>query len=331
MTMHVLVAGAGGFIGGHLVRELLDTGHTVRAADIKVIDDWWQVHPEATNTSCRDLRNDNDAEQIVAGMDRVYNLAADMGGMGFIETHRADCMVSVLINTNLIRAAAKYGVERYFYASSACVYHHDVQTNSEVVALREEDAYHNGGAMPENGYGWEKLFSERMCQHFMEEKGLECRVARFHNVYGPQGSWEGGREKAPASMCRKVAEAVRDGTTTIDVWGNGTNTRSFMYIDDCVEGICRLMNSNVREPINLGSNELVSIDQLRLAVERIGGVKLTPVYDLSIPQGVAGRNSDNTKIKELLHWEPTTPLVIGLSPTYAWIQDQVTSSVDGEV
>lgn len=316
----VLVCGAGGFIGGHLAGDLLRQGHNVRAVDRKLPHgEWWQLHPRAENLLL-DLRYLDDCEKAVKGTDQVYNLAADMGGMGFIENNKAACMLSVLINTHLLLAAQENHVERYFYASSACVYAADKQTSHDVVALKEEDAY---PAMPEDGYGWEKLFSERMCRHFREDFGVQTRVARFHNVYGPHGTWDGGREKAPAAICRKVIEAKLSGRHEIEIWGDGQQTRSFMYIDDCIKGTQAIMASDIIEPINLGSSELVTINGLVDLVEGIAGVKLKRRYDLSAPKGVNGRNSDNTRIKAYLGWEPSIRLRFGLEKTYKWIFDQM--------
>jgi nucleoside-diphosphate-sugar epimerase len=311
----VLVAGGGGFIGGWLAGDLQARGDRVRCADIKPLDEWYQVHEGAENLVL-DLKDLANCREAVAGISRVYNLAADMGGMGFIESHKADCMLSVLINTHLLIAARDAGVERYFYASSACVYAAEKQTSADVTALREEDAY---PAMPEDGYGWEKLFSERMCRHFREDFGLETRVTRFHNVYGPHGTYDGGREKAPAAICRKVIQAQRSGQLDIEIWGDGLQTRSFMWIDDCIDGINRIMESEIREPINLGSSELVSINRLVDIVEEIAGVSLTRRYDPDAPKGVRGRNSDNALIQLLLGWEPSTPLAVGMRATYDWI------------
>jgi nucleoside-diphosphate-sugar epimerase len=256
---------------------------------------------------------------VCDGADEVYQLAADMGGMGFIENNKALCMLSVLINTHMLMAAREASAKRFFYSSSACVYNADKQRDANVVPLKEEDAY---PAMPEDGYGWEKLFSERMCRHFREDFGVHTRVARFHNVYGPHGTWEGGREKAPAAICRKVIRAKLAGEPTIEIWGDGNQTRSFQYIDDCLYGIDRIMHSEILEPINLGSSELVTINQLVDIVEDIAGIKLKRRYDLSAPKGVNGRNSDNTKIRQYLNWEPSTRLRDGLEKTYAWIHDQ---------
>ena len=322
--MRVLVCGGGGFIGGHLVKSLVDDGFDVRSVDVKSIESWWQVHDGAENLPGVDLMDAIECSKVTAGVDRVYNLAADMGGMGFIENNKAACMLSVLISTNLLRAAVDNDVDRYFYASSACVYAADHQTNPDVVALKESDAY---PAMPEDGYGWEKLFSERMARHFREDYGIDTRVGRYHNVYGPHGSWTGGREKAPAALCRKIAECVQTGRREIDVWGDGEQTRSFMFVDDCVEGTRRLIESDVVEPINIGSSELVSINQLIDIISDIAGITVERVHDLSAPQGVRGRNSDNTLIRERLGWEPSTSLRDGLEVTYRWVSSQVEASV----
>jgi GDP-D-mannose 3',5'-epimerase len=316
----IVVCGGGGFIGGHLVGDLLRQGYRdIRSVDAKPLDDWYQTFPGLENLQL-DLRNLAACEQALEGATTVYNLAADMGGMGFIENNRALCMLTVLINTHLLMAAKKHGAKQFFYASSACVYAADKQTDPNVTALKEEDAY---PAMPEDGYGWEKLFSERMCRHFREDFGIATRVARYHNVYGPHGTWMGGREKAPAAICRKVIQAKLSGKHEIEIWGDGQQTRSFMYIDDCLLGTQRILNSNILEPINLGSSELVSINQLVDIVEGIAGVKLKRNYNLSAPKGVNGRNSDNTRIKQLLGWEPSTRLCDGLEKTYAWIHQQI--------
>jgi GDP-D-mannose 3',5'-epimerase len=315
----VLVAGAGGFIGGHLVGRLLAEGHSVRAIDCKPLEDWFQRFDDV-ESRVLDLREADACREAVAGVDEVYNLAADMGGMGFIESNKALCMLSVLINTHLLSAAGEEGVASFFFSSSACAYPVDKQVEAAVTALKEEDAY---PALPEDGYGWEKLFSERMCRHFMEDFGLRTRVARYHNVYGPHGTFAGGREKAPAAICRKVAEAKLSGRHEIEIWGDGKQTRSFMYIDDCVDGTLKIMDSDVEEPINLGSAELVSIDDLVDIVEDIAGVKLERAYNLAAPKGVRGRNSDNTMINERLGWEPNISLRSGLERTYAWIYDQL--------
>jgi nucleoside-diphosphate-sugar epimerase len=318
MAGSVLVAGAGGFIGGHLVSRLLSTGHTVRAVDIKPFSEWYQVLDRAENLEL-DLAAREACSRAVRGMGTIYNLAADMGGMGFIENNKALCMLSVLINTHLLMEAREAGVERFFFSSSACVYNAEKQTSADVVPLKEEDAY---PALPEDGYGWEKLFSERMCRHFREDFGLTTRVARFHNVYGPHGTWDGGREMAPAAICRKAIEAKDSDKHEIEIWGDGSQTRSFMYIDDCLHGIEAIMNSDITEPINLGSSELVTINQLVDLVESIAGVRLERTYRLDAPKGVNGRNSDNTLIRRELSWEPSIPLRNGMEQTYAWILDQ---------
>lgn len=316
-----IVVGAGGFIGGYLVARLLAEGYSVRAADIKPFSEWWQIHYAASNFPGFDCSEPETCGLVCHnGADEVYQLAADMGGMGFIETNKAKCMLSVLTNTNMLVASRKFGIDRFFYSSSACVYRADLQDEPNLAPLRESDAY---PAMPEDGYGWEKLFSERMCRHFTEDFGLQTRVARFHNVYGPLGTWTGGREKAPAAICRKVAEAIRDGTGEIEIWGDGMQTRSFMFIDDCIEGIRRIMNSDIRDPINLGSSETVSINELVSTAEQIAGVSLTRRYKSDAPRGVMGRSSDNTMILDRLGWEPRTNLRSGLEITYKWIAQQV--------
>jgi GDP-D-mannose 3', 5'-epimerase len=323
MSKKIVVLGAGGFIGGHLVTYLLDRGwDDIRAVDVKPPSDWYQRVPEI-ETVQMDLSEKAACYQALEGAAEVYNLAADMGGMGFIENNKALCMLSVLINTHLLMAARDLGIDKFFFASSACVYAANKQTSSEVTALKETDAY---PAMPEDGYGWEKLFNERMCRHFHEDFGLQARVARYHNVYGPHGTYKGGREKAPAAICRKVIEAKLSGKHAIDIWGDGAQTRSFQYIDDCTKGTDLIMHSDIEEPINLGSSELVSINQLVDLVEEIAGVTLNRRYDLSAPQGVRGRNSDNTLIREKLGWEPSIPLREGLERTYRWIYDQEVAS-----
>jgi GDP-D-mannose 3', 5'-epimerase len=319
-TDKIVVCGGGGFIGGHLVADLKRQGHTdIRSVDIKPISEWYQIMPGVENLVL-DLQRREACEEAMKGARIVYNLAADMGGMGFIENNRALCMLSVLINTHLLMAVRAAGVERYFYASSACVYNADKQRDPNVTALKEADAY---PAMPEDGYGWEKLFSERMCRHFREDFGVLTRCARYHNVYGPEGTWEGGREKAPAAVCRKVIEAKLSGKHQIEIWGDGHQTRSFMYIDDCLKGTQAILASDILEPINLGSSELVSINQLVDIVEGIAGIKLKRSYNLKAPKGVNGRNSDNTMIKKLLGWEPGIRLRDGLEKTYHWIYDQI--------
>ena len=319
--MTVLVTGAGGFIGGHLVADLLESGKSVRAVDIKPQHEWYQVHSDAENVvaDCADM---GDAHKMAVGTEEIYNLAADMGGMGFIENNKAECMLSVLTSTNVLVAARDAGTQRYFYSSSACVYAGDKQTDPNVTALKESDAY---PADPEDGYGWEKLFSERMARHFREDFGIETRVARYHNVYGPEGTFEGGREKAPAALSRKIAEAKLSGNHVIDVWGDGEQSRSFMYIDDCVRGTKEILAGDNVEPVNLGSSELVTINQMIGILEDIAGITVTKEHDLTAPQGVRGRNSDNTMFHEIYGWEPSISLRDGLEKTYAWIYDQLSA------
>jgi GDP-D-mannose 3', 5'-epimerase len=319
----VVVTGGGGFIGGHLVADLLRNGYKrVRSVDVKPIDDWFQVFPEVDNIQ-GDLKEKENCDRAAKNARFIVNLACDMGGMGFIETHKADCMLSVLINTNMLRAAHENKVERYFYSSSACVYAADKQTDPKVTALKEGDTY---PAMPEDGYGWEKLFSERMCRHFSEDYNLQTRVARYHNVYGPDGTYDGGREKAPAAICRKVISALISGKHEIEIWGDGQQTRSFMYIDDCLYGTKAIFASDCIEPLNLGSDELVTINRLVDIVEKIAGIKLKRRYKLDAPLGVRGRNSDNTLIKERLGWAPSIALSDGMEKTYRWIYDQMNMS-----
>ncbi len=317
----IVVTGAGGFIGGHLVGHLVRQGYRrIRAVDKKPMQSWYQLHTQVDSLQ-RDLAEHANCQEITRGAAVVYNLAADMGGMGFIENHKADCMLSVLINTHMLMAARDHHVRDYFFASSACVYAADKQTSAAVVALRESDAY---PAMPEDGYGWEKLFSERMCRHFREDFGLRTRTARYHNVYGPWGTYDGGREKAPAAICRKVIEAKLSGRHEIEIWGDGEQTRSFMYIDDCLDGTQMILAGANTEPVNLGSDQLVTINRLTDIAEQIAGIKLTRRYRLDAPKGVRGRNSDNTLIKELYDgWAPSIRLEDGLEQTYRWIYDQI--------
>lgn len=316
----IVVCGGGGFIGGHLIADLLRQGFTnLRSVDLKPFGEWYQHFPQVENLQL-DLQDKAACETALKDAHTVYNLAADMGGMGFIENNKALCMLSVLINTHLLMAAKKFGAQKFFYASSACVYNADKQRDENVTALKEGDAY---PAMPEDGYGWEKLFSERMCRHFREDYGLHTRVARYHNVYGPHGTWDGGREKAPAAVCRKVIQAKLSGKHEIEIWGDGHQTRSFMYIDDCLKGTQTILNSDILEPINLGSSELVSINQLVDIVEDIAGIKLKRSYNLKAPKGVNGRNSDNSLIKKYLGWEPSVRLRDGMEKTYAWIHGEI--------
>lgn len=317
--MTTLVSGAGGFIGGHLVAQLLKDGQSVRAVDRKPFAEWYQVHPEAENIQgdCSLLET---AREVNRGVQYVYNLAADMGGMGFIENNKAACMLTVLTSTHMLMAAQEAGVERFFYSSSACVYAAGHQTSSNVIALREEDAY---PAQPEDGYGWEKLFTERMARHYREDFGLQTRIARYHNVYGPHGTWDGGREKAPAALSRKFARAALTGDTNLEIWGDGEQTRSFMYIDDCIQGTKDVLRGDLTEPVNLGSSELVSINQMVDLLEQISGTVVTRHYKLDAPQGVRGRNSDNTLFHATYGWEPSITLRTGLEKTYEWIFDQL--------
>jgi GDP-D-mannose 3',5'-epimerase len=315
-----IVCGGGGFIGGHLVKSLIANGvDVIRAVDIKPLDEWHQISPEVENLVL-DLKDRDSCYRTAEGAKVVFQLAADMGGMGFIENNKALCMLSVLTTTHMLLAARDCGVERFFYSSSACVYNAEKQKDTAVVPLKESDAY---PALPEDGYGWEKLFSERMCRHFEEDFDLQCRVARFHNVYGPHGTWSGGREKAPAAICRKVLEAKLSGKNEIEIWGDGKQTRSFMYIDDCLKGVLAITESELHEPINLGSNELVTINQLVDIVEEIAGIKLKRRYKLDAPKGVNGRNSDNAKIIEYLGWEPSIQLRDGMRKTYDWIEKEM--------
>ncbi len=323
----VLVTGAGGFIGGHLVGRLLAEGRRVKAVDVKPRRDWWQWHEGAVNRPCMDLRSGVHAWSAVEGCREVYDLAADMGGMGFIESHKLDCMRSALIGLQLLEASARVGVQRFFFSSSACVYPGYRQEWADLPALRESDAY---PADPEDGYGWEKLFIERLCRHYGEETPMQVRVARYHNVYGEAGSWTGGREKAPAAICRKVAEAKLAGTREIDIWGDGEQTRSFMFVDDCVEGTLRIMASDCHEPLNLGSDRLVTINQLVAMVQAIAGTDLRVVH-VKGPLGVRGRNSDNALLRSRIGWEPQVTLEEGLERTYRWVADQVAQTAAAAV
>ena len=323
----VVVTGAGGFIGGNLVSALRARGYKrLRALDIKPREQWYQWFDDVENL-CLDLNLRENCELAARGAYEIYNLAANMGGMGFIEHNKALCMLSVLINTHMLQEALNSGVERFFYSSSACVYNGEKQKTFAASSLKEEDAY---PALAEDGYGWEKLFSERMCRHFSEDFNLCTRVARFHNVYGPWGTWYGGREKAPAAICRKVIEAKVSGKHEIEIWGSGNQTRSFMFIDDCIKGIDLIMHSGITEPINLGSSEAVTINNLVDIAEEIAGITLRRNYDLDAPKGVNGRNSDNTLIKKYLNWEPNTSLRTGLEVTYRWIYDQYMARQRGE-
>lgn len=317
----IVIGGAGGFIGGNLAMYFAKKGFTrIRAVDKKPLYEWY-LHVPGVENLYLDLSNEINCRRACEGAVEVYNLAADMGGMGFIERFRVECLRSVLINTHLIEAAYHAGVRRYFYSSSACVYNTLLQQDPNVRALKESDAY---PAMAERGYGWEKLISEMFCQEYWAERGMKTFIARFHNVYGPNGTWDGGREKAPAAICRKVIEAIDKKDLQIDIWGDGQQTRSFQYIDDCVKGIDLITHCDdlIATPINLGTSEIVSINELVSKVEKIAGVKLKRTYILDAPRGVAGRNSDNTFIRKVLNWEPDTSLDKGLRATYKWIQEQ---------
>ena len=319
--MKYLVCGAGGFIGGHLVKDLMDEGHEVVCADIKPLEYWFQIFESNQNFSL-DLKSYDNCLTVTKNIDYIYNMACNMGGMGFIENNKAECMLSVLINTNLLRACLVNKVEKYFYSSSACVYNGTKQKETFVPGLKEEDAY---PAEPEDGYGWEKLFSERMCRHFTEDFGLETRVVRYHNVYGPLGTFDGGREKAPAAICRKIIDAKSHNKKEIEVWGDGEQTRSFMYISDCIEGTKKIFNSNLKDPYNVGSSEQVSINQMIEIIEEIADYKVTKKYLLDKPKGVRGRSSDNDKIIKDLNWSPNLSLKEGLKLTYSWISSEINS------
>jgi nucleoside-diphosphate-sugar epimerase len=325
----IVIAGAGGFIAGSLTRYFHDLGYTnIRAIDRKPLPDWYQRVPGVESISM-DLSEKENAIRAVEGAAEVYNLAADMGGMGFIERFRIECLRSILVNTHLIEAAYRAGATRYFFSSSACACNTLLQQDPHVRALKETDAY---PAMAERGYGWEKLVSEMFCQEYWAERGLKTYIARFHNAYGPNGTWDGGREKAPAAICRKVIEAKETGKHEIVIWGDGEQTRSLMYVDDCIQGINKIVDCDdlIATPINLGSSELFSINALVSLVEEIGGIKLERKYDLDAPRGVAGRNSDNTFIQQVLGWEPNTPFRDGLAKTYVWIEQQYTDRKAGK-
>jgi GDP-D-mannose 3', 5'-epimerase len=324
----IVITGAGGFIAGNLALYFNNKGFTnIRAVDKKPLYEWYLHVPGAQNL-CLDVSQEDNCHRVCEGAVEVYNLAADMGGMGFIERFRVECLRSVLINTHKIEAAYKAGSRRYFFSSSACAYNTLLQRDPNVRALKESDAY---PAMAERGYGWEKLISEMFCEEYWHERGMKTAIARFHNVYGPHGTWDGGREKAPAALCRKVIEAMDTGKKEILIWGDGHQTRSFMYIDDCVKGIDQIMHCDalIAIPINLGSSELVSINELLSKIEKIAGAKMSRKYDLGAPRGVAGRNSDNTFIQKVLGWQPGTPLDKGLSVTYKWIKEQYYSRKAG--
>ena len=318
--MKILVTGAGGFIGGHLINRLIENGHKVKGVDIKPLEEWHQVSKKSENFS-RDMTLLENCMEMTEGSDGVINMACNMGGMGFIENNKALCMLSVLVNTHMLMACKKFKVKKYFFSSSACVYNAEKQKDPKVTGLKESDAY---PAMPEDGYGWEKLFSERMCRHFLEDYGLDVKVARYHNIYGPNGTYEGGREKAPAALCRKIIKAIFDNNDTIDVWGDGNQTRSFLYIDDCIDATLDFFNSEHHGPINIGSEEKVSINEMIDKIEKISNKKFKKNYQLDKPKGVRGRNSENTLIRSLLNWEPKYTLSKGLEKTYSWIKEEMT-------
>ena len=319
MKEKILITGAGGFIGGHLIKRLLEEGYQLRAVDIKPFEHWFQKFDQCENFQ-KDMTLKKSCEQMVEGMDLILNMACNMGGMGFIENNKAECMISVLINTHMLIACKKFNIKKYFFSSSACAYNTELQKNSDIGGLKESDAY---PAMPEDGYGWEKLFSERMCAHFSQDFNIDTKVARYHNIYGPHGTYDGGREKAPAALCRKVVNAIENREDKIDIWGDGEQTRSFLYIDDCVDATLKLFFSNHQGPINIGSEEKVSINQMLEKIETISKNKFKRNYQLDMPKGVRGRNSDNTLVKSLLGWEPKYDLLSGLEKTYSWIKEDI--------
>ena len=321
ISKKILVVGAGGFIGGHLIKRLLSNGNKIVASDIKPKEYWFQDFDEVENYYEMDMKDISNCRKVIQGIDYVFNMACNMGGMGFIENNKAECMQSVLINTNLLIACNENKVQRYFFSSSACAYNTKKQEDVFIDGLKEEDAY---PANPEDGYGWEKLFSERMCRHFQEDYGLEVRVARYHNIYGPFGTYDGGREKAPAALCRKVIQAKKKNNDIIDVWGDGEQTRTFLYVDECVEGTLRLFESDHSDPINIGSDEQVSINQMIGIIEDISGInKLNKNYQLDKPKGVRGRSSNNDLIKKVLNWSYQMSLKDGLMKTYDWIENEM--------
>ena len=315
----ILVTGAGGFIGGHLVKELLNRGYEVRAVDIKKIEEWFQLSSNIENFSL-DMSIKENCFKMVDGVEGVINMACNMGGMGFIENNKALCMLSVLVNTHMLLACKEFKIKKYFFSSSACAYNQDLQNDTSITGLKEADAY---PANPEDGYGWEKLFSERMCRHFLEDYGLDVKVARYHNIFGPNGTYDGGREKAPAALCRKIINSIINGEDEINVWGDGKQTRSFLYIDDCVEATLKLFESNFHGPINIGSEEKVSINEMIDKIEKISNKKVKRNYQIDKPKGVRGRNSDNTLIRSQLKWEPKFSLYQGLEKTYNWILSEI--------
>jgi len=317
----ILVVGAGGFIGGHLVKKLLANGHQIVCCDIKPKEYWFQDFDETENHYVMDMKDIINCRKVSNGVNYVFNMACNMGGMGFIENNKAECMQSVLINTNLLVACNEHKVEKYFFSSSACAYNVDKQQQSFIEGLKEDDAY---PANPEDGYGWEKLFSERMCRHFMEDYGIQVRIARYHNIYGPYGTYDGGREKAPAALCRKIIQAKKENSQSIDVWGDGEQTRTFLFIDECIEGTLKLFESDYSEPMNIGSDEQVSINQMIDIIREIAEIeKLNKNYQLDKPKGVRGRSSNNELIKKVLNWSYQMSLKEGLTKTYKWIENEM--------
>ena len=317
----ILIVGAGGFIGGHLTKKLLENKNSITAVDIKPKEYWFQDFEEVRNYYQTDMKNIENCRKVTKNIDYVFNMACNMGGMGFIENNKAECMQSVLINTNLLIACKEFGVKRYFFSSSACAYNITKQQNVFIEGLKENDAY---PAAPEDGYGWEKLFSERMCRHFMEDYGLEVRIARYHNIYGPYGTYDGGREKAPAALCRKIIHARKENLDKIEVWGDGNQTRSFLYIEDCIEGTLRLFESDYSEPVNIGSDEQVSINQMIDIIQEISKIKkLSRDYQLDKPKGVRGRSSNNDLVKKVLNWSFKIKLKDGLKKTYDWTYNEI--------
>ena len=317
----ILVVGAGGFIGGHLVNKLIKDENFIITADIKPREHWFQEFEKAKNYYSTDMKEIENCRKVVKNVDYVFNMACNMGGMGFIENNKAECMQSVLINTNLLIACKEFGIKKYFFSSSACAYNQSIQQKVFIEGLKEDDAY---PADPEDGYGWEKLFSERMCRHFMEDYGIQVRIARYHNIYGPYGTYDGGREKAPAALCRKIIKAKKESKNEIEVWGDGMQTRTFLYVDDCIEGTLRLFESDYSDPVNIGSDEQVSINQMIEIIEGISGLqKLKKIYQLDKPKGVRGRSSNNDLVKKVLNWSYKIKLKEGLEKTYNWISSEI--------
>ena len=317
----ILIVGAGGFIGGHLVKRLLNNNNFIVAVDLKPKEYWFQDYESVENHYSLDMKEISNCRKVTKDIDYVFNMACNMGGMGFIENNKAECMQSVLINTNLLISCKENKIKRYFFSSSACAYNKTKQQEVFIEGLKEDDAY---PADPEDGYGWEKLFSERMCRHFMEDYGISVRVARYHNIYGPYGTFDGGREKAPAALCRKVFNARKNNESKIEVWGDGMQTRSFLYIDDCIEGTLKLFESNYSEPVNIGSDEQVSINQMIEIIEDISQTKkLERIYKLDKPKGVRGRSSNNDLVKKVLNWSFKVQLRDGLKKTYNWISEEM--------